>query len=58
MLFVFTVRGRISGPERDEEAGENCAKRSFVICAAHKILLGKGGGDFLKDSGALGGDNT
>jgi hypothetical protein len=30
----------IFGPEREEEAGENCIIRSFIACTLHRILLG------------------
>jgi hypothetical protein len=36
-VFENRVLRRISGPKRDEENGENCITRSFVICTLRQV---------------------
>jgi hypothetical protein len=41
-VFKNRVLGKIPGPKRGEvmvDWGKNCIVRSFMICAAHQILL-------------------
>jgi hypothetical protein len=39
-VFENRVLRRIFGPERDEEAGENCIMRSCMVCTVRPVLLG------------------
>jgi hypothetical protein len=39
-VFENRVLRRISGPMKEEVAGEECIIRSFITCTLHHILLG------------------
>jgi hypothetical protein len=36
-VFENRVLRKIFGPKRDEETGENCITRSFMICTLHQV---------------------
>jgi hypothetical protein len=39
-VFENMMLRKIFGPKREEEMGENCIMRSFMICTPDQILLG------------------